>query len=84
MSLVPGSSLDLRKARCVTFQTRRGRITEHFHDAGVESESYRYYKAETRGLDFDGLKEDLGSEGRGRGAFTRVRAQSNRRRSDRR
>ena len=31
-----------------------------FRDAGVETKSYRYYKAETRGLDFDGLKEDLG------------------------
>lgn len=30
-----------------------------FRDAGVERKEYRYYKAETRGLDLDGLLEDL-------------------------
>eukprot|EP00891_Asterochloris_glomerata_P005255 jgi/Astpho2/5255/Aster-04825 len=30
-----------------------------FRDAGVERKEYRYYKDETRGLDLDGLLEDL-------------------------
>ena len=30
-----------------------------FKDAGVKQFTYRYYKPSTRGLDFDGLKEDL-------------------------
>jgi len=28
-------------------------------DAGVEQETYRYYKPETRGLDFEGMMEDI-------------------------
>ncbi|QDZ23081.1 aspartate aminotransferase [Chloropicon primus] len=28
-------------------------------DAGVEKETFRYYKPETRGLDFDGMMEDI-------------------------
>ena len=30
-----------------------------WRDAGVERAEYRYYKPETRGLDFEGLMEDL-------------------------
>ena len=35
-----------------------------WRDAGVEHANYRYYKPETRGLDFDGLVEDIYVSGR--------------------
>lgn len=50
----------------------------HFNiwrDAGVEWAKYRYYKPDTRGLDFEGLMEDIhvrrgGEGGRGSGGRT--------------
>jgi len=36
-----------------------------FRDAGVEYKMYRYYKEDTRGLDFEGLKEDLSNAPKG-------------------
>jgi aspartate aminotransferase len=30
-----------------------------WRDAGVEQTTYRYYKPETRGLDFEGMMEDI-------------------------
>lgn len=43
--------------------------SNHFNiwrDAGVEFAKYRYYKAETRGLDMDGFLEDIKVRGEGR------------------
>ncbi len=42
----------------------------HFNiwrDAGVEWAKYRYYKPDTRGLDFEGLMEDIHVRSMGRG-----------------
>ncbi|KAF8065801.1 ASP1 [Scenedesmus sp. PABB004] len=36
-----------------------------WHDAGVEVRAYRYYAPATRGLDFDGLREDVDAAPRG-------------------
>ena len=56
-----------------------------FRDAGVETKAYRYYKADTRGLDFDGLKEDLGNAKEGDAVLLHAgSAQPNRGRSERR
>lgn len=46
---------------CVTHTQQPTWSNHHsiWKDAGVPQQPYRYYKPETRGLDFEGLMEDV-------------------------